>query len=180
MIYSKQNIVTALDEGVLEISPAPESGMFDTSAVDLRLGNQFTTFANSNAGSGIIVTIGESQAEQIARQRGTIVEIEQDGYLELNAGEFVLGWTMESVRFPRNLAARVEGKSSIARFGLSVHQTAPTIHADFEGEIRLEIANLGPFLCRLKPATRICQLIIEELKTPATESIPSQFQGQSA
>ena len=180
MIYSKQNILTALDEGVLEISPAPESGMFDTSAVDLRLGSQFTTFTKSSPGSGIFVTIGESQAERIAAQHGTVKEIEQGGYLELSPGDFVLAWTMESVKFPMHLAARVEGKSSIARFGLSVHQTAPTIHADFEGEIRLEIANLGPFLCRLKPATRICQLIIEELKTPATESIPSQFQGQSA
>ena len=180
MIYSKQNILTALREGVLEISPAPDNGMFDTSAVDLRLGNQFTTFTKSTAGSGVFVTIGESQAEQIAAQHGTVEEIAQGRYLELNPGEFVLGWTMESVRFPRNLAARVEGKSSIARFGLSVHQTAPTIHADFVGEIRLEIANVGPFLCRLKPGARICQLIIEELRTPATESIPSQFQGQSA
>ena len=131
MIYSKQNIVAALDEGVLEIRPPPVDGMFDTSAVDLRLGSQFTTFTKSSPGSGIFVTIGESQAEQIAAQHGRVQEIAHDGYLELNPGDFVLGWTMESVRFPLHLEARVEGKSSIARFGLSVHQNAPTIHADF-------------------------------------------------
>lgn len=60
-----------------------------------------------------------------------------------------------------------------------VHQTAPTVHADFRGAIRLEIANVGPFVCRLTPGIRICQLIIEELKTPATEGLLSRFQDQA-
>ena len=80
---------------------------------------------------------------------------------------------------PLHLAARIEGRSSLARFGLSVHQTAPTIHADFRGAIRLEIANVGPFVCRLTPGIRICQLIVEELKTPATEGLLSRFQDQT-
>ena len=178
MIYSKQNIVAALAAGDLEIDPPPDDRMFDTSAVDLRLGNRFTTFSKANAGSGVFVTIGESEPEIVAAVHGNLTEIDQGNYLEINPGDFVLASTLERVRFPMNLAARVEGKSSIARFGLSVHQTAPTIHADFTGTIRLEIANVGPFLCRLSPGTRICQLIIEELRDPASESAPSRFQGQ--
>lgn len=179
MIYSKQNIIDALSSGRLVIDPTPESGMFDTSAVDLRLGNRFTTFTKPNDGAGVFVTIGESEPENVAAQHGIQREVAAGDYLELNPGDFVLASTLERVRFPLDLAARVEGKSSIARFGLSIHQTAPTIHADFRGTIRLEIANVGPFLCRLRPGIRICQLIIEELKDPAAEPLLSRFQDQS-
>ena len=75
----------------------------------------------------------------------------------------MLGITLESIKLtlPRDidpevlengwLAARVEGKSSLARFGLLVHFTAPTIHAGFEGQIALEIMNLGPISIILTP-----------------------------
>ena len=57
----------------------------------------------------------------------------------------MLGWTAEYVELPidSRIAARVEGKSSLARLGLGVHITAPTIHAGFPGQIRLEIVNHG-------------------------------------
>ena len=32
------------------------------------------------------------------------------------------------------VAARIEGKSSLARLGIGVHITAPIIHAGFKGE----------------------------------------------
>ena len=178
MIYSKQNIIDALSSGKLVIDPSPDSRMFGTSSVDLRLGHRFTTFTKPDAGAGVFVTIGESEPESIAAQHGTQREISAGEYLEINPGDFVLASTLERVQFPLDLAARVEGKSSIARFGLSIHQTAPTIHADFRGTIRLEIANVGPFLCRLRPGIRICQLIIEELKDPAAEPLLSRFQDQ--
>lgn len=65
------------------------------------------------------------------------------------------------------LAARVEGKSSLARFGLGVHITAPTIHAGFKGRVRLEIFNNNIVPIRLITGMRICQLIFElTLGTP--------------
>lgn len=75
------------------------------------------------------------------------------------------------------LAARVEGKSSLARFGLLVHFTAPTIHAGFEGNIALEMMNLGPASIRLVSGMPICQLIIEQV---AGEPVGNagQFAGQ--
>ena len=97
----------------------------------------------------------------------------------MEPGAFALGSTLERVAMPLNLAARVEGKSSVARFGLSIHQSAPTVHADFRGNIRLEISNVGPFVCRLIPGTRICQLIVEELKDPSSEPLRSRFQDQT-
>jgi len=56
--------------------------------------------------------------------------------------------------------------------------TAPTIHAGFEGRIRLEIVNHGHLPILLKSNMRICQLVFEQtLGTPAKAYI-GQFQGQ--
>jgi dCTP deaminase len=76
------------------------------------------------------------------------------------------------------LGARVEGKSSLARIGLSIHVTAPTIHAGFEGRIRLEIMNHGILPIRLKPEMRICQLILEQTVGTPDKGYQGQFRGQ--
>lgn len=179
MIYSGQNISDALQSGVLVIDPRPSDEMFATSAVDLRLGRRFSVFEKPLPGAGVFVTIGQTEPEAMAARYGTVKEVPDGEYLELEPGAFTLTSTLERVAMPLHLAARVEGKSSIARFGLSIHQNAPTIHADFRGSIRLEISNVGPFVCRLIPGTRICQLIVEELRDPASEPLRSRFQDQT-
>ena len=178
MIYSGQNISDALQSGLLVIDPLPSEEMFDTSAVDLRLGRRFSVFEKPIS-SAIVFNIGEDQPEVVAAQYGVMREVPDGEYLVLGPGTFALGSTLERVAMPLNLAARVEGKSSVARFGLSIHQSAPTIHAGFRGNIRLEISNVGPFVCRLTPGTRICQLIVEELKDPSPEPLRSRFQDQT-
>lgn len=181
-IYGKQDMLDALESdapGTLRIVPNPEVGMFSTSAVDLRLGHVFTVFDKPSQGVSLHVAVDEANPEEIAGRYGKEKALAAGEYLNLNPGDFVLSSTVERIEMPLHLAARIEGRSSLARFGLSVHQTAPTIHADFRGAIRLEIANVGPFVCRLTPGIRICQLIIEELKTPATERLLSRFQDQA-
>ena len=179
MIYSGQNIADALQSGLLVIDPPPSEEMFATSAVDLRLGRRFSVFEKPIPGAGVFVTIGRAQPEAVAARYGVVKEVPDGEYLEPEPGEFALTSTLERVAMPLHLAARVEGKSSVARFGLSIHQSAPTIHADFRGNIRLEISNVGPFACRLVPGSRICQLIVEELKDPASEPLRSRFQDQT-
>lgn len=49
------------------------------------------------------------------------------------------------------IAARVEGRSSLARIGLMLHLTAPTIHAGFEGNITIEMLSHSPFRGRTRP-----------------------------
>ena len=91
--------------------------------------------------------------------------------------------TRESVHLKpgSKLAARVEGRSSLARLGLVVHLTAPTIHANFNAPITLEMINHGPFYLRLVPGkTRVCQLIFERLETEPAEDIKTEFQHQTS
>jgi dCTP deaminase len=88
----------------------------------------------------------------------------------------------ERVGLPRQsrLAARVEGRNSLARLGLAVHLTAPTIHAGFSGNITLEITNQGPIPIKLRPGLAICQLVLEHVfGTPARE-MTGIFQDQDS
>jgi dCTP deaminase len=94
----------------------------------------------------------------------------------------VLGWTKEKVklRSPARVAARVEGKSSLARLGLAIHVTAPTIHAGFKGQIQLEIINHGPLPVRLRPGMPVCQLIFEQTLGVPDRGYGGQFSSQAA
>lgn len=65
------------------------------------------------------------------------VELYPDGYFLLERNDFRLAITHERVELPKEskIAARVEGRSTLARLGLAVHMTAPTIHCGFAGNI---------------------------------------------
>ena len=72
---------------------------------------------------------------------------------------------------PRNLIAMVEGRSTYARVGLSMHQTAPWIQPGWNGQITLEIRNSGPLKIELTPLIDMpCQLTFFQLTTELAES----------
>src|SRR5262249_57078670 len=115
------------------------------------------------------------------------LKIPDDGY-RLVPNKLVLAWTHEYINLlsHNRVAARIEGKSSLARLGLGVHVTAPTIHAGFGAgdqaapgsPIQLEIFNLGPCVIRLDRGMPICQLIFEEMREVPTTGYQGQFSNQ--
>ena len=193
MILSDTAIFEALDDGRLAIAPEPAPRLgndspFSTCSVDLTLSPRIQVPAETELGLVADLRAGRDVA-------GTLdvltepQEIDPRQGWRLNQAEFVLGQTAERVhlRLPSDLgdaaggkpilAARVEGRSSLARFGLVVHFTAPTIHAGFEGHITLEMMCLSATPFTLYPGMRICQLIFEPLLgIPGTRE--SQFQHQ--
>ena len=185
MILSNEEIRAALREGEIRIDPGPVDDQYTTSAVDLFLGNEFRVW-NSELfkapGTRIELNLAEQQFGQTAAAFLVDRRREADNSIVLKPGEFVLAITREYVRLSHEalIAARVEGRSSLARIGLIVHLTAPTIHAGFEGRITLEMMNLGPFDLKLVPdRTRICQLIFERLGGRPKGPIQTDFQGQA-
>jgi dCTP deaminase len=76
------------------------------------------------------------------------------------------------------VALRASGRSSLARTGLQVHFTAPTIHPGFTGTIALEMINLGKIPLTLRPGSRVCQLIVETVEGEPVRA-DSRFQGQA-
>ena len=98
-------------------------------------------------------------------------EVTGDNFFLISPGEFALAWTLEEITLPNFLCARVEGRSTLARLGLSIHQTAPTVHASFSNPLQLELRNSGPYPLELFPEHPVCQVIIETRPSPATSAL---------
>jgi dCTP deaminase len=101
----------------------------------------------------------------------------------LQRGEFALASTLETITLPAHFAARVEGKSSHGRQGLSIHITAGFIDPGFSGQITLELHNVGPAPIQLHPDMLIAQLCLIPLSSPAERpyghpELGSHYQGQ--
>jgi dCTP deaminase len=175
MILSDREIRAAMERGALRITPPPPLEVYSSTAVDLTLGPELRTWSSADAagaGSQVRPASPGFNVTAILDRLTERVLIGADGY-ELKPGQFVLGWTAEKIRLPHRarLAARVEGKSSLARLGLGIHVTAPTIHAGFgyrEGDeghegtpLQLEIWNVGLLPIVLDTGLPICQLIFE-------------------
>jgi dCTP deaminase len=105
-----------------------------------------------------------------------LISLEQP--YKMKPGEFLHGKTHERIKLPTHLAGMIEGRSSLARLGLGVHITAPTVQTGFEGRLVLEMCNHGPFTLELKPRMKIAQLVLEHLSLPASGGYSGQYQGQ--
>ena len=184
MILSNTEIIKCIKSKKIGISPLdqfsdPQRSPFNTSAIDLRLGNEIRVPRTDGPTQ---LDLSKPGIADYLRTNSDKFTLSDSQPYSLKRNIFVLGNTLEVVNFPLSkgkvgYSARVEGKSSIARCGILVHFTAPTIHAGFEGTIALEIINLGPKEFLLKPGMYICQLIIEEVKGKLA-SAPNQFVGQ--
>ena len=178
MILSDQDILREIDAGHLKFDPMIELDQISTSSIDLRLASVFTVPTEPKSGVSLTIDPGEISPEDVFADYAETVTVLCGGRFEVKPGDFVLGYTLERIELSNNLAARIEGRSSMARFGVSVHQSAPTVHASFAGQLRLEISNVGPYTVLLAPGMRFCQLIVEKLSSPSDSTVESQWHGQ--
>jgi dCTP deaminase len=95
----------------------------------------------------------------------------------LHPGEFVLGSTYEIVTLPDDIAARLEGKSSLGRLGLLTHSTAGFIDPGFSGHVTLELANVANLPIKLWPGMKIGQLCFFRLSSAAEHPYGSSKYG---
>jgi dCTP deaminase len=182
VILTDREIKIAVHRGLIRVDPAPDyDTAFSSTAVDLTLDSSVIVFNESVAGVEEIVDPSQNNVSQILRKITHSEKIPAAGYL-LQPKRLMLGWTKEFVGLDiaTRIAARVEGKSSLARLGLGVHVTAPTIHAGFSGQIQLEMINHGGMPIRLKPGMRVCQLIFETTLGTPERGYEGQFAGQTA
>lgn len=110
----------------------------------------------------------------------TEVTAQPGGTITLHPGAFILGCTAEVVSLGRLFAARVEGKSSLARLGLAVHVTGGFIDPGFTGQVTLEIVNLAPWTILLRPGMPVCQIAFQRLESSPRLGYEStgRYQGQ--
>jgi deoxycytidine triphosphate deaminase len=182
MILTDREIQVALATGQIKINPTPTEDAYSSSSLDLSLGSKLRIWKTTPGGVDSVVSPADpnfrvlAAVEEMAEARN----IGPNGYI-LEPGSFLLAWTAESVELPirSRLAARVEGKSSLARLGIGVHVTAPTIHAGFRGLIQLEVCNHGPLRVKLAHRMPVCQLIFEQTLGTPEKGYAGQFLGQS-
>ena len=112
-----------------------------------------------------------------------LIEVEPNEAFVLHPGEFVLGSTFEFVSLPDDIAARLEGKSSLGRLGLLTHSTAGFVDPGFRGHVTLELSNVATLPIKLWPGMKIGQLCFFRLSSASERpygSGPSgsRYQGQ--
>lgn len=173
MLLSDRDILAQVDAGRITIDPWTP-GFVQPSSLDIRIDKYIRLFDNHR------YSVIDPAAEQEDLTR--LVEITDEPFI-LHPGEFVLGSTYERVTLPDDIAARLEGKSSLGRLGLLTHSTAGFIDPGFTGHITLELSNMATMPIKLYPGMKVGQLCFFQLSSPAhapygNGAHGSRYQGQ--
>ncbi len=174
MLLSDRDILAEIEANRIILEPFEEA-MVQPSSIDFRLDRYFRVFENHRY-PHIDPAADQSDLTRIVEPLG-------DEPFILHPGEFVLGSTYEVVTLPDDLAARVEGKSSLGRLGLLTHATAGFVDPGFSGHVTLELANVATLPIKLYPGMKIGQLCFFRLSSPAAHpygsaKYGSRYQGQ--
>ena len=175
MLLSDRDIRRELTSGRVLLEPFDDA-MVQPSSVDVRLDRFFRLFDNHKYP---VIDPAQDQPD-LTR----LVEVAPDEPFVLHPGEFVLGATHERVTLPDDVAARLEGKSSLGRLGLLTHSTAGFIDPGFTGHVTLELSNVATLPITLWPGMKIGQLCFFRLSSPAENpygsgASGSRYQGHS-
>lgn len=170
-LYSDRDIEQAVRVGQVTITPFDPLSV-QPASYDVRLDRYFRVFENS------VVTHIDPKVEHPTK----LVEVIPGQPFVLHPGEFALGCTAEQLSLGDSLAARLEGKSSLARLGLLAHATAGFIDPGFSGQITLELASVANLPIMLWPGMKIGQICFQPLLSrahvPYGEQRGSHYQDQ--
>jgi dCTP deaminase len=174
MLMSDRDIRASIEAGLIGLDPL-EMGLLQPSSIDVRLDRFFRLFDNHKYA---FIDPSEQQ-DELTR----LIEVDPTEPFILHPGEFVLGSTYEFVTLPDDVAARLEGKSSLGRLGLLTHSTAGFVDPGFKGHVTLELSNVATLPIKLWPGMKIGQLCFFKLTSPSehpygSEKYSSRYQGQ--
>lgn len=164
MILSDTDIKARIEKGDIKVDPLPDLGVaIGTVSIDLRLGHEFIVYKTTSR-----PYIDVKNQETFENLTEKVVKTESEAFV-IHPREFVLSATLERVELPLNLAGRLEGKSSLGRLGVVIHSTAGKVDPGWKGNLVLEITNIGTLPIMLYPGMRVCQLLFEQLSSPASK-----------
>jgi dCTP deaminase len=165
LVLSRPDILRYLSAGSLKIDPPVSGERVSQVSIDLSLGRKFTTFKQP---PGYLPAIHVDPS--LWGSADLWHHYEQDTF-RLEPGKFVLAQTLERVLIPSDLVGLVEGRSSWARLGITIHVTAPKIDPGFDAPITLEMANFGQVAVDLRAGIdRPAQLMLLKISTPLQDT----------
>ena len=172
MMLSNEDIKLAIKSGQLKIEPF-NSKSIRTCGVLMHLGDQLLRPI-----PGSVVDVKKKQAPEYEE-----ITISAEKPYPLKTGEFLLAHTYEKVTVGPTLGFLIEGRSTLARVGLTIVQTAMIVYPGHrERAITLELANHGSNTILLYPKMKIARVALIELKTPSSEQYDDngKYRNQSA
>jgi dCTP deaminase len=174
VILSDRSLREEIAAGRIVIEPL-RAGSVQPSSIDLHCDALFRVFRND--------TTPFIDPKQPQEDLTELVEVPEGQAFILHPGEFVLGSTLERVRLPDDLVARLEGKSSLGRLGLLIHSTAGFVDAGWDGHLTLELSNVATLPIAIYPGMKIGQISFLRMTTPAehpygSDQAGSKYQGQ--
>ncbi len=161
MILSDRDIKNYIKSGKLLIEPELSEDQFQPAWIDLRLGKEFLLFKR------LETPYIDPKNPRDYTEKVTVGDGEP---FILHPGEFVLGTVKEYIKLPRDLAAAVDGRSSLGRLGILTHITSTFVNPGWGGRLVLEINNIGKMPVTLYPGMRVCKLVFFRLSSPCEVS----------
>ena len=117
---------------------------------DIRSGLEFKIFSNLNA------SIVDPKNLDAKSYQDVVVEKNGD-FVIIPPNSFLLAYSLEYIRMPRDASAIVLGKSTYARAGLNC--LATPLESEWEGHITLEFSNTTPLPMKFYAGEGCCQLL---------------------
>jgi dCTP deaminase len=178
MILSDKHIREAIQSNKIRIKPQIDyETQLGSCSIDLHLNKTFRVFEYSRYPYFDVKS--EAPLSDYTRE----IVIEDHRPFVLHPRGFVLASTIEWVELEDDIAARLEGRSSLGRLGIIVHSTAGLFDPGWEGEVVIELGNLGVMPVALYPGMRICALTFEQVSSrveiPYRKKSGSKYSGQT-
>jgi len=170
MVLVDHQIKAAIQNEILGVEPFLEE-LINPNSLDLILSDRFSYQKGYEK-----VAIDPYSERDV-----TLGWVEKKGPVKIHPGQLILGYSVERISLPKTICAELNGKSSLARLGLQVHQTGGWIDCGFSGHIVFEFGNIGQRPIKLIPGMTIAQLVFhptEEAEKGYGEKSGSKYQGQ--
>lgn len=158
-----QDIIEAIKEGSIGFigpnskHPFRMEKQIQPASIDLRLDPTIVKFSKS-------IKAYDIKKDTIDTNKDLVIKHYRDGQaITIEPGEMIFGQIYEQMWIGDLFSARVEGRSRVARLGLSVHCTGSYINPGFCGAMPLQIINHNRFPVTIYPYVDICQLAIYRL-----------------
>ena len=161
MILSDAEILEMVEKGKLKIEPFRRENV-QPSSLDLTLGNSFMVMDDMDS----------IDVREPVRYRKVVKDV-----MTIQPHSFVLATTVEKVEIPEDMTAFLEGRSSIGRLGLFIHN-AGWVDSGFSGRLTLELYNANSVPIRVHAGMRICQIIFARLGKKAENPYRGKYFGQ--
>jgi len=146
MILGKEEILKAIKIGGLKVEPFNKDSI-KGSSIDLTLDNKFRFFYK----------------DVMSQDYKKYSKLMTKSQIVLEPGQFILGITKEKLTL-KNLAGRLEGRSTFARLGITVHAASSFIHPGVSNKQVLEIKNVNNVRVKINAGDKICQVFFSEIK----------------